>query len=60
MKPTVQIHHSRTTTHIPAHEAAARRQRATRSLPLFRKPTPPQNPTPRGGRKTLDLRFTLI
>ena len=64
MKPTIRIHQPHAETHLPAHEQTARRCRQKASLPPATRrtrpthpPTPPASPT---GRKTLDLRFTLI
>lgn len=57
MRNQIEMHHSATQTHLPAHEEAARRQRAG-ILGLPMPPERPQHPAHQpGGRKTTDTRY---
>jgi hypothetical protein len=57
MKPAIKLHHPHLTTHLPAHEQAARQRRAATERPAApTSSTRRRNPTPLG-RKTVDTRF---
>ena len=57
MRHEIKIHHPAAQTHLPAHEQAARQQRAG-IVGLPTPPKPPQPPAPEpGARKTTDTRF---
>lgn len=58
MRVHVEVHEPTPTTHLPAHERAARRKRVTTERPAA---TPKHNPNPTPpaplGRKSADTRF---